>query len=320
MLGELLLWSPWFIVGVVLVAMWRFKRSTLVLADPARARGKFVVVTGAAMGIGLATAMELLRLGANVYACDINMMALNEAFAGFGSDRVKKIKVDVTKQADCDELRRICTEVHGVVNCAGVASPPGRTRTMLLGAAELDVDVDVQPVFDVNLYGTIRVNSTLFPLLFETKGTIVNIASVAGRLAAPGLAVYAATKHAVVAYSASCRRELEPYAMPVYCVEPGFTSTPMVTKSLAPEGADLSRTRLHRTFGKVSDKIQGTIGTLQSVERVSTAICACLFAERLPPHFVVDENKFWLFTIASMLPHSWIDAAIAFGIRRSQSQ
>jgi NAD(P)-dependent dehydrogenase (short-subunit alcohol dehydrogenase family) len=319
MLGELLLWSPWFVVGIVLVAMWRFKRSTLALADPARARGKFVVVTGAAMGIGLATAMELLRLGANVYACDINTKALDEAFAGFGSDRVKKIKLDVTKQAECDALRRICPVVHGVVNCAGVASPPGRTRTVLLGAAELDVDVDVEPVFDVNLFGTIRVNSALFPLLFETKGTIVNIASVAGRLAAPGLAVYAATKHAVVAYSASCRRELEPYAMRVVCVEPGFTETPMVTKSL--EGADLSRTRLHQTFGKVSDKMHSTIGALQSVERVSTAICASLFsAERMPPHFVVDENKFWLFTIASMLPHSWIDAVIAFGIRRSQRQ
>jgi NAD(P)-dependent dehydrogenase (short-subunit alcohol dehydrogenase family) len=241
-----LVWLPWVVLVVIVVALFRWKQATHVVADPANARGKWVCVTGAAQGIGRATACELLRLGANVYAADINAAGLDEAFAGFGEDRVVKLRVDVTKQADVDELARRCAKhgVYAVVNSAGVASPPGQKRTVLLGAAELDVDADMLPVFNINVFGTARVNSALFPMIFEANGTIVNIASIAGRLAAPGMAVYAAAKHAVVAYSASCRRELAPYNVRVFCVEPGFTETPMVTTTLHPAGPDLSRTRV----------------------------------------------------------------------------
>lgn len=314
----LLLWAPWVLFAVLLVLAFRYKRATHARADPALAHGKWVVVTGAASGIGLATALELLKLGANVVACDVNLAALESAFKAFGEDRVKKLRVDVTSQADVDELARAVAKlsIAGLVNSAGVASPPKQKRTTVLGGAEVDVDRDVIPVYDVNVFGLSRVTSALFPQLFESRGTIVNLASVAGRLTAPGFSVYSGTKHAVVAYSAALRRELAPYAMKVFSVEPGFTDTAMVAKPLqvGDDGPDLSRTRLTKAFSRVAapSGFAKLVGALQSVDKVAVPICAMLFsAEWMPPHVVIDESKFWVFVIGSMLPHWWVDAAVA---------
>jgi NAD(P)-dependent dehydrogenase (short-subunit alcohol dehydrogenase family) len=311
-----LLGLPWFVVALALWRVWAYKRATLRRARPVDAKGRWVAVTGAASGIGKAVVAELLNLGAKVFAADMNAAALEAAFGG--DERVVCVRVDVTSQSDVDALAKRVKEsgvpLYGVVNSAGVAGPPGQSRTVVLGAAETDVQIDVLPVYNVNLFGMIRVNTALFPSLFEAKGRVINIASVAGRLAAPGMSVYSGTKHAVVAYTAAMRRELEPYAMRVFCIEPGFTDTALVAKPMAGVGPDMSRTRLTKTFADMSSSegVAALFGTLQSAEVVAHAIAATLFCnEWIPPHVVVDEGKFMAYVIGSVLPHHWIDWLLA---------
>jgi len=129
--------------------------------------------------------------------------------------------------------------------------------------------------------------------------------------------VYSGTKHAVVAYTSALRRELAPYNMKAFSCEPGFTDTAMVAKPLqqGDKGPDLSRTRLTKAFGRVAapSGFSELVGSLQSVDKVATPICAMLFSRNwMPPHVVVDETKFWVFVIGSMLPHWWVDAIVAF--------
>lgn len=318
LLFVLLLGSPWIALCVLMWRLWAYKRATQRRARRADAVGRWVAVTGAASGIGRAVVAELLNLGANVFAADVNAAALEAAFGGESASRLVRVRVDVTSQRDVDALAKCIRDsrvpLHGVVNSAGVASPPGQPRTVVLGAAETDVDVDVLPVYNVNLFGMIRVNTALFPSLFEARGRVINIASVAGRLAAPGMSVYSGTKHAVVAYTAAMRREFEPYAMRAYSVEPGFTDTALVAKPISGLGPDMSRTRLTKTFADMSsaEGVAALFGTLQSADVVAHAIAATLFCDEwIPPHVVVDQGKFWVYVVGSVLPHHWIDWLLA---------
>ena len=185
-------------------------------------------MTGAGSGIGRACCQQLLKLGACVYATDISQKSLDETFGSESNDRVRTMRLDVTSDEQVEELvnriKKDGAAVFGVVNSAGVATPPGRRRHQVLGAVELDLQKDVHPVFDINVFGMMRVNSALFDLIWANRSAspaIVNIASCAGRGGFPGMSVYCATKHAVVGYTETMRRELACEAIRVFSIEPG---------------------------------------------------------------------------------------------------
>jgi NAD(P)-dependent dehydrogenase (short-subunit alcohol dehydrogenase family) len=98
------------------------------------------------------------------------------------------IKVDVTKQSDVDEavavVRSHKKPLYGIINCAGIVIPPGMSPYIIKGISECSADEVMRPIFEVNLFGTCRMNSAFLPLLLESGGggVITNIASVAGRV------------------------------------------------------------------------------------------------------------------------------------------
>jgi NAD(P)-dependent dehydrogenase (short-subunit alcohol dehydrogenase family) len=105
----------------------------------------------------------------------------------------------------------------------------------------------------INTIGTMRVNAAVFDLIFKSRGVYVNIASVAGRIAGPGLSTYNTSKFAVAGYSSAMRRELAPYGIRVVCVEPGFAKTPLLDIAIN-EQSDMSQTRLgDLTFAGAGD-------------------------------------------------------------------
>ena len=124
-------------------------------------------------GIGKATALAILRYGANVFAVDFNEAALKEAFVGFDATRVKTAKLDVTDGAAVKalgkRLEQECGLLWGVVNSAGIALPPGTKRPTTKGAQELDVDTEVLPIINVNLIGTMRVNTACFESIWKSN-------------------------------------------------------------------------------------------------------------------------------------------------------
>lgn len=174
--------------------------------------GKTAIVTGASSGIGRATAEALARAGYTVFGT--SRRATHD-----GPKRVAMLTCDVTDDASVSAMvSKVLAETGRIdllVNNAGVG---------LLGAAE-DSSIDqVRALFDVNLFGVIRVtNAVLASMRQRRDGRIINISSMLGLIPAPFTAHYAATKHALEGYSESLDHETRAFNVRISLIEPAYT-------------------------------------------------------------------------------------------------
>jgi len=281
-------------------------------------KGKAILVTGAASGIGKASVQELLVKGCFVFAGDVNIKLLQEEFGT--TPNVKILKLDVTSQEDVNKAQEIVKKegkgLYGVVNSAGVSKPPSQTGKIIEArlVAEVNVEKDVFPVVDINTFGTMRINSAFFPLILDSKGCIVNIVSLAGRIATPGIGVYNTSKFALTGYSSTLRRELAPLGVRVVAIEPGFVDTPMTYVFKDPEiKFDYSKSVFKPNEDNAKKLRQGIAENMISAKEVSSAVYHSLFSARPTPHLVVDKPIAKPFYIAlSTLPYSWQDFVLDY--------
>jgi len=176
-----------------------------------------VLITGCSSGIGRAAAYAFLDEEWQVYATARNpadIETLDDAGCDIGT-------IDVTSDEDVNRVvDRIIEEegrIDAVVNNAGYGQH---------GPLE-DIDDDLlEKQFAVNVFGPHRLARAALPHMREREdGTIINVSSVAGRIAAPGMGPYSASKHAIEGYSDSLRRELDPFGVDVSVVQPGPVET-----------------------------------------------------------------------------------------------
>jgi len=168
--------------------------------------GRTAVITGGASGIGLAVARRFAAEGMNLVLGDLDSGALDGAVGELsaGGTAVVGVSTDVRDPASMDQLLVSSLDAHGQVDVvflnAGVA---------VAGSCwELPLDA-WRWVIEVNLFGVINGIRTFVPHLIEQgHGHVVNTASIAGLIAAPGLGPYAASKHAVVSVSESLSMDL----------------------------------------------------------------------------------------------------------------
>lgn len=186
-------------------------------------KGAVAVVTGASAGIGEATAVAFARRGAKVLLAARRKERLDDL-----ADRIERaggtalaVRCDVTQPDQLASLPSVVKEAFGpcdiLVNNAGI---PG-------GGAFVDLTHDeIDRIIDVNVLGVMHGTRAFLPgMVKRGHGHVVNIASIAGRFAGPGAAVYTASKHAVVAFSESLHYEVERSGVLVTAVNPGFVST-----------------------------------------------------------------------------------------------
>jgi len=190
-----------------------------------------VLVTGASTGIGRATALHLADLGMKVYA---GVRRDEDAADLEQQGPVIAVRLDVTSSADVDDIaQRIEADggLDGLVNNAGV---------YLGGALELMRDDEIESTFAVNVVGLLRVTRACLPMLRERRGRIVNVSSISGLVALPGVSVYAGSKHAVEAISDALRVELSTFGVRVIAVEPGSIDTAIWSKGARRDQASSS--------------------------------------------------------------------------------
>ncbi|GAA2158681.1 oxidoreductase [Glycomyces rutgersensis] len=183
------------------------------------------LVTGASSGIGRAAALALVDAGFAVVGTSRNA-AKAKALAG-----VTFLDLDVSSDESVRALVEEVIERFGridvLVNNAGVGA---------VGAGEESSIDQAREVFDINVFGLMRMTNTVVPYMrAQGGGRVVNVSSVLGLIPAPFMAVYAATKHAVEGYSESVDHELREHGVRMLLVEPAYTSTSFEASSLAPD-------------------------------------------------------------------------------------
>lgn len=172
------------------------------------------LVTGASSGIGYATAKALQAAGFDVFGTSRHATAE-------GPDGVTMLTCDVTDDASVaalvEEVLDDAGRIDLLVNNAGVG---------LFGGAEESSLAQAQALFDVNMFGVIRLTNAVLPIMRRQKsGRIINLSSAHGFIPAPYFALYSATKHAVEGYSQSLDHELRTLGIRVALVEPAYTRT-----------------------------------------------------------------------------------------------
>ena len=192
--------------------------------------GKTAFITGGANGIGLGIARALAGRGANLMLVDLNEEALVAARAEFEGHNVK-VETAVCDVAHAEAVKDAAEravsahgKVHIIVNNAGVA---------LAGEAGDIALEDWRWIVDINLMGVIYGVESLVPHIkaHGEGGHIVNVASMAGHVAMPGMAPYHATKYAVVGYSEALRAELAQHNIGVSALCPGWVNTSIHTSA-----------------------------------------------------------------------------------------
>ncbi len=189
-------------------------------------RGRTVVITGAARGIGYATAQALLAHGARVVIGDRDVALLASAVDALsGAGAVTGHPLDVTDRNSFAEFvesaRADCGgRIDVLINNAGVM-PVGHFLDQPDGA--------VRSAIEVNVYGVLNGCRLVLPeMVARGNGHIVNIASMAGMVAIPGQIVYAGSKFAVVGLSTAMADEFAPHGVDVSVVMPPFTQTELI--------------------------------------------------------------------------------------------
>jgi short-subunit dehydrogenase len=191
-----------------------------------------VIVTGASSGIGEAASRRLFGSGFRVVLAARRAERLQSLRAeleqasqmtSLAADpsRVLTVIADITRKEDREHLvceaKRVFGRIDGLVNNAGFGQR---------GPIELVPVESIRQNFETNLFSLIALTQLVIPIMREQgKGRIVNVGSVAGRIARPFSAVYDATKHALEAVTDGLRGEMLPFGVSVSLIQPGFILT-----------------------------------------------------------------------------------------------
>jgi NAD(P)-dependent dehydrogenase (short-subunit alcohol dehydrogenase family) len=193
---------------------------------------KTIIITGAAMGLGLAAAKELAARGANLALVDYNEKSLNDAKAEIANDfpdaKIITVVADVSNEEAVknyvDETVKEFSRIDGLYNNAGIEGKQA-------GMIEYDVSV-FKKVIDINLMGVYYGMRYVIPVMQKQNyGRIVNVASVGGIRGVLNQVPYVASKHAVSGMTKNAALEYGRYGINTNAIAPGAILTPMVAEA-----------------------------------------------------------------------------------------
>jgi NAD(P)-dependent dehydrogenase (short-subunit alcohol dehydrogenase family) len=233
-------------------------------------RGRTVLVTGSASGIGRESALAFARRGADLVLCDLNAAGLEETAEAVRALRQGAATTHVVDVSSAEQMARFAEAVHArvpavdvLMNNAGVA----------IGGAFLDTSLaDWQWILGINVLGVVHGCHYFVPAMVKrgAGGHVVNVASAAGYVSNGGLSAYSTTKFGVVGLSEALRQELAPHGIGVTCICPGIIDTPITTVARlvgAANSEDVRKRMVDSYRGRGYGPAKVALGVLHAVER-----------------------------------------------------
>jgi len=274
---------------------------------------EIAVITGASTGIGAATARELARRGFHVLA-GVRRDRDADAIRGPG---IEPLIIDITNP---DHIRALATRMH--------EDPQGRAVRALVNNAGIGVNapVEVFPtdewrrLFEVNLFGHIAVTQALLPALIRSKGRVVNISSVGGKIAMATYGPYAGTKFALEAVSDSLRREIAPFGVQVVVVEPGAVRTEMAGRAIATahELASTMTPEQSERYGRLVEAVTAQAASAMesglSADAAAKVIAQAVTARKPRTRYTIGREAA-LLPVLTTLPDRMLDYILAAALR-----
>ncbi len=277
-------------------------------------QGEFVVITGASTGIGAATARELARHGFHVLA---GVRKATDADALRGTN-LEPVMLDITNEAEVAALVKHITDdparrpLRALVNNAGVGM---NAPVESLPLAEW------HRLFETNLFGHIAMMQALLPALIKSRGTVVNISSVGGKVAMATYGPYAGTKFALEAVSDALRREVEPLGVRVVVIEPGAVKTAMLGR-VAAIGERIISEMTTEQHGRYAALMHAVIAQAQAAvpggarpEEAARVILGAITSKQPRTRYTVGRGTAMITRIARILPDRILDALLARNLK-----
>lgn len=264
-----------------------------------------MVVVGAAGGIGLEIVRQL-KGRAQVLAVVQNEQQIAAAREAGATDCIVCDVADTNANEQCTAAIRARGPLHGLIFCAAM-QPAGVTEAFARS--------DLERLFSVNVFGTLQFVQGLLPVLLPTQGRIVLFSSMAGRLVAPMLGAYSASKYALEALADAMRVELRASGVTISLIEPGGVDTPMARGQVAIVEQALTklderqRARYEKLYkGYLAMMAQGLRFASRPEKVARVAVDAAMGPQTPQPRYVVGKDAKLMVGLKKLLPTRSFDA------------
>ena len=263
-----------------------------------------VLITGASTGIGAACAIRLAAAGMHVYA-GVREDAAGAALRAQNAALITPLHIDVT---DADSIAAAVATLDAQLGDAGLNGLVNNAGIAIGGPLEVLPMNEIRRQFDVNVFGALAVTQAFLPQLRRARGRIVNMGSIAGRIALPFLGPYCMSKSALRAMTHALRLEVDAWGIDVALVEPGAIATPIWKKSNA--AADVMQATLQNdTLAHYSRHLEGIRRVIAKAEEqaisadaVARAVEHALTAAHPKTEYLVGNDARMRAAINAVLP------------------
>ena len=274
---------------------------------------KSILVTGVSSGIGRAIAASLMEDGWHVFGSvrkAKDATPLEEQYGEAFTTLVFDVTDDAAVAAGAESVRAALQQetLKGLINNAGIAvGGPLRYLPM----------AELQKQLEVNLFGALRVTQAFLPMLGADKsyngapGKIINMSSVAGKIASPIMGPYSMSKHALEAFSDSLRRELLMHGIDVVMVGPGAIKTPIWDKADEINVDQYKETEYYDTLIGMREKYKALGDEGLPPEAVADTVRDIMNRPKPKTRYAIVRNKFLTWTLPRLIPKRALDKVLA---------
>ncbi len=270
---------------------------------------KSVLITGASSGIGLHLAKEISQAGRFKVFAGVRSLRDQKKIEDLGIQNLFAIQIDVQDQQSITGcFEKLASEnLFALINNAGIA---------VACPLEFIPISAFQDQMDVNVTGLLRVTQASLPFLRKSKGRIINIGSISGKVTTPLVGPYAASKHAVEAISDALRRELKSSGVRVSLIEPGMIKTPIWERSkkqafdLLNKIPDHAKVLYQPMVDKLINNLESNLAKAAEPEAVYLVVQHALESPTPRSRYLVGRDA-KLADKLRHLPDAWLDALIA---------